>query len=965
MIKKTLSLCTLLFCFVSTFAQLSREAWVDSVFNALNTNRKIGQLFMLPVPTQGDAAALSEIRSKVKNEQVGGIILTGGNPLQLANQVRRFQEQTDIPLFVSQDAEGGLGMSIDSTITYPSPLVLGAIRNDSLLYELGKAIAQQLKMVGVNLSFAPTVEMNASTTLKYQSFGENKYRITNKAIAFMKGMTDEQVLACVKNFPVQSITITDVQKGWPIIQPTVDTAQVYTFRKLFENRLMGFVPGSTELPLFYTNMNLARKNNFTSQMLSSLFIGDWVKKNMNYQGLAFADLRNVPPIQEKNSEGLASLYALQAGNDIILYPKDINIAIRKIRRQVRRDKALEEQLNNSVKKILAAKYDAGLWRKNTINTDNLLLKLNSPQAHLLNKKLQQAAITVLKNSDNVLPVSVLDNKRFIYITSDTTQKPDELFHYVSRYIHADRYALHQQRELTALAAGKQPLTCIIGIYPQTPPEKLAELKKLLENFREHDVILCDFGNEEFLRTAAQYSTVVTAYTNTEEMLEAMPQVIFGGLTADAQLPMKISDQLQSGTGNIVPAINRLTYSTPEDAGMDSHILSKIDSIAKEAIRNMATPGCQVLVARNGKVIYDKSFGYLTYEKKTPVTENTIYDLASLTKVSATLQATMFMYEKGLIDLNKKASFYLPELRNSNKKDITIIDMLTHQAGLAPFIPLWPQTMKDTTFLPQFYSRKRDAAHPFPVAPGLYGSQAMKDSVWSWIIQSKMADKIPRTPYTYRYSDLGLMIMQHIAERVLNQPLDDFLAQNFYEPLGAYTTRFNPTDNQQLSVQAIAPTEFDKIYRKKLIAGTVHDERAAMMGGVSGHAGLFSSALDLAKLGQMLLQEGKYGGYQYYKPETVRTFATKMYKGRRAIGWDRPVQSEWNSPTSLTASPLTYGHTGFTGTCMWIDPEFNLVYIFLSNRVYPDRNTRLISSNIRSRIQDVIYQSIFNYCLHSQ
>ena len=250
MIKKTLSLCTLLFCFVSTFAQLSREAWVDSVFNALNTNRKIGQLFMLPVPTQGDAAALSEIRSKVKNEQVGGIILTGGNPLQLANQVRRFQEQTDIPLFVSQDAEGGLGMSIDSTITYPSPLVLGAIRNDSLLYELGKAIAQQLKMVGVNLSFAPTVEMNASTTLKYQSFGENKYRITNKAIAFMKGMTDEQVLACVKNFPVQSITITDVQKGWPIIQPTVDTAQVYTFRKLFENRLMGFLyqhePGTQE-----------------------------------------------------------------------------------------------------------------------------------------------------------------------------------------------------------------------------------------------------------------------------------------------------------------------------------------------------------------------------------------------------------------------------------------------------------------------------------------------------------------------------------------------------------------------------------------------------------------------------------------------------------------------------------------------------------------------------------------------
>jgi beta-N-acetylhexosaminidase len=963
MIKKTFSLFVFICCMVPVFAQLKKEAWVDSVFNSLNTNRKIGQLFMIQVPVQNDAASMSAIRAKIKNEQVGGLILTGGNPIGLAKLVREFQDDSDIPLLVSHDAEGGLGMSIDSTVAYPSPLVLGAIRNDSLLYELGKSIALQLKMVGVNLNFASTVELNSSPTLRYQSFGENKYRITGKAIAFMKGMTDQHVLTCVKNFPVQSITVSDVQKDWPVIVPTIDTAQVYTFRRLFENGLTGFIPGNKELPLFYTNMNLARKNNFSSQMLSSLFIGKWVKQNMNYQGLAFADLRNIPPINEKNSEGLPSVYALQAGNDIILYPEDINIAIRKIRRQVRRDKQLEAQLDNSVKKILAAKYDAGLSQKATIDTDNLLLRLNSPQAQLLNKKLQEAAITVLKNSNNVLPVSILDNKRFVYITSDTTQKPDVFFHYLSRYTHADRFTLHDLNELTRLAATSQRLTFIIGIYPQATLERLTVLQKLLELLKKHEVVLCDFGNEEFLRIAAQYPTVVTAYTNTPEMLEAMPQIVFGALPADAILPMKISDQLQTGAGSATPQISRLTYSIPEDAGMDSRLLCKIDSIAKEAIKNMATPGCQVLVARNGKVVYDKSFGYLTYDKRSPVTEQTIYDLASLTKVSATLQATMFMYEKGLIDINKKASVYLPELRNSNKKDITIIDMLTHQSGLAPFIPLWPQTMKDTTFLPQFYSRKRDAIHPFPVAPGLYGSQAMKDSVWSWIIQSKMADKPPRTPYPYRYSDLGLMIMQHIAEKVLNQPLDDFLAQNFYEPLGAYTTRFNPLDN--FSTQTIAPTEFDKIYRKKMIIGTVHDERAAMMGGVSGHAGLFSNAIDLAKLGQMLLQEGYYGGYQYYKPETVRFFSTKIYKGRRAIGWDRPVQSEWNSPTSLMASPLTFGHTGFTGTCMWIDPEFNLVYIFLSNRVYPDRSTRLNSANIRSRIQDVIYQSIFDYCTHSQ
>jgi CubicO group peptidase (beta-lactamase class C family) len=324
---------------------------------------------------------------------------------------------------------------------------------------------------------------------------------------------------------------------------------------------------------------------------------------------------------------------------------------------------------------------------------------------------------------------------------------------------------------------------------------------------------------------------------------------------------------------------------------------------------------------------------------------------------------MFMHEKGLIDIHKKVSVYLPELKRSNKKDMTIIELLTHQAGLAPFIPLWPQTVKDTTFLPQYYSHTRTAAYPLQVAPKLYTSYVMRDSIWSWVIQSKLNEKPPRTPYPYKYSDLSFMILQKLAERILNQPLEDFLHQNFYEPLGAYTTGFNPLE--RFPVQHIAPTENDKIYRRAMVAGTVHDERAAMMGGVSGHAGLFSTANDLAKLGQMLLQEGQYGGYQYYKPETVRLFADRTFKGRRGLGWDKPIQSDWSSPTSLSASPRTYGHTGFTGTCMWVDPEFDLVFVFLSNRVYPDRSSKLNSSNIRPRIQDVIYQAIFQYCANSQ
>lgn len=264
-------------------------------------------------------------------------------------------------------------------------------------------------------------------------------------------------------------------------------------------------------------------------------------------------------------------------------------------------------------------------------------------------------------------------------------------------------------------------------------------------------------------------------------------------------------------------------------------------------------------------------------------------------------------------------------------------------------------------MPEFYSRSQSNEYPYQVSNKLYASVAMRDSLWQWIIKAKVRDKISRTPYDYKYSDMGFYIMQHLAEKILNQPMEDFLQQNLYEPLGARTTGFLPL-NRFPPIQ-IAPTEDDKLFRRSLLIGTVHDQGAAMHGGVAGHAGLFSDAADLAKLGQMLLQEGEYGGIQYYKPETVRLFISKQFESsRRGLGWDKPVQSDWNSPTSIYASPKTFGHTGFTGTCIWVDPEFDLVYIFLSNRVHPSMtNNKLLTASIRSRIQDVIYQSIFSYC----
>lgn len=486
---------------------------------------------------------------------------------------------------------------------------------------------------------------------------------------------------------------------------------------------------------------------------------------------------------------------------------------------------------------------------------------------------------------------------------------------------------------------------------------------LQEPSSRQQIIVADFGCKIFEPYFDRFPAVITGYTDEKDIIGMIPQIIFGALPGEGELPVKYGEK-PSGTALKTRDLDRLEYSFPEDAGIDDETLQRIIDVANEAIASGSTPGCYVLVAKEGKVVYDRAFGHLTYDQKAPVTDETIYDLASLTKVSATLQAVMFIQERGLVDIYKKLSVYLPELKGTDKKDITIIDALTHQAGLTPFVPLWPLTVEGEgpalMPMPMYYSSQRNVSYPLQISPTLFGSNILKDSVWHWIVYSKMLEKPDRTPYPYRYSDLGFMMFKQLSERTLNQPMEDFLQQNLYEPLGAYSLGYTPLN--RFPADVIAPTELDTLFRKGLLVGTVHDERAAMLGGVSGHAGLFGTANDLSKLGQMLLQEGSYGGTKYYKPETVSLFTARQFaSSRRGLGWDKPVLSEWNSPTSRYSSPRTFGHTGFTGTCLWVDPEFNLVYIFLSNRVFPDRSDKLIQTNIRSRIQDVIYEAIFNFC----
>jgi CubicO group peptidase (beta-lactamase class C family) len=478
--------------------------------------------------------------------------------------------------------------------------------------------------------------------------------------------------------------------------------------------------------------------------------------------------------------------------------------------------------------------------------------------------------------------------------------------------------------------------------------------------QQTDVIITFYGNPYYLHYFENFENVVLAYEDDEASRKLVPQMLFGGLPFKGKLPVSAGNLFTEGSGTPINAVNRLSYSLPEDVGMDGRVLSKIDQVVKDAIGDKAFPGCQILVARKGEVVMHKSFGHLTYDNVRPVSNNTIYDIASITKVVATLQAIMFLEEKEMINLNDKVSMYLPELANTNKKDIIIKDVLLHQAGLQPYIPFWQRTVDKIGLMASFYSISPELNFQSQITPGIWSLNSLQDSIWRWSIDSNLLDKKKKNRYEYKYSDIGFYILKQLSEKLLNQPLNEFLAQNVYNPLGLTTMTYLPLC--KFSEENIAPTENDLYFRNSLICGTVHDQGAAMYGGIAGHAGIFSNANDLAVLMQMHLQKGVYGGTRYYLEQTIPKFTARQnQENRRGLGWDKPIVGETGGPTSRFASPKTFGHTGFTGTAVWVDPEFDLIYIFLSNRVYPDaNNAKLIKNNIRSKIQDIIYESMWNF-----
>ena len=941
--------------------------WADSVFQTMTVEERIAQLIMIPVYSNKDQIHIDSISSLVKNYNVGGLIFFQGGPVRQAHMTNRFQKESKIPLMVTIDAEWGLAMRLDSTVRFPYQMSLGGIEDENLIYEMGREIARHCKRLGIHVNFAPVVDINNNANnpvIGFRSFGEDKDNVTRKGLAYMKGMQDERVLANAKHFPGHGDTNVDSHYGLPVIhfsRHRLEEVELYPFRKLFDQGLGSVMVAHMNIPTLDTTQNLA-------STLSKPIVTDLLKNHMGYEGLVFTDALNMQGVAKFFPPGVVDVKALLAGNDMLLNTMDVKTTIAEIKKAIANDEITQEEIDRRVKKVLAAKYWLEMDSLAPIETENLIADLNSPQANYLNRKLTEASLTLLRNKEDILPIQNLQNHRIAALAIGTTEYTD-FQKSLQRYGNIDTLFLSPNASLSDMEILKERLKdyslVIAGVHKLQLRAGnnfgiTAEMNLFLKDLiNTQPTVVTVFGNiyslSKFEKLGNAHA-VIAAYQETELTQDVASQIIFGGVGAKGKLPVNVSNDFRLGDGLKTLGGMRMAYTVPEAVGLNSLDFNQIETLVEEAISQRAIPGAQVLVAKEGKVIYHKAFGHHTYDEERKVELNDIYDLASLTKISTSLAAFMKLKGEGKFDESKTLGTYLPMARGTNKEDLIYSDILTHQAGLYPWIPFWKETVRKSGKF-KWFTFKQDSSRRFPIrtADQLYIHRKYAAKIYKQILESPLNEE-----KKYVYSDLSFILAPKVIESITGEEFTTYLDNNIFNPLGAPKLTFNPY--LKFPLENIVPTEVDSLFRKQLLKGTIHDEGAAMFGGISGHAGLFGNANDLAKLLQLYLNDGTYAGEEIIKGNVVKEYSKCVYceEGNyRAMGFDRPNRPGDPTGNSAPGAPSTsFGHTGFTGTYGWIDPENELIYVFLSNRVYPTReNTTLYKLNTRTNIMQVVYDAI--------
>ena len=939
--------------------QLNQKKWVDSIYNSMTLKEKVGQLFMVDVFSSDPKSKNDKIDSLIKNQHIGGIIFSKGGPKRQAKLNNHYQNISKTPLIMAMDAEWGLAMRLDSTFAYPWNMTLGAITNNEIIYKIGKQIGEHTKRIGMHINFSPVVDINTNPNnpiIGNRSFGEDRDNVTEKALSYMRGIQSVGILANAKHFPGHGDTEKDSHKTLPTIsfsKKRLDSIELYPYKRLIEAGLSSVMIAHLNVP------SLELRANFPSS-LSKNIVTNLLQKDLEFNGLVFTDALNMKGASNFKKPGEIDLAAFLAGNDVLLISESIPKAQQLIMNAFNDGRIVEARLERSVKKILYAKYKVGLNKYQPVDMKNLVEDLNTPLDKVLYETAMKNALTVVKNKRLIVPVKKLANTRIAYVHFGD-DSGEYFLRQLQKYTKVDWIKAKTLDEYNKKL--KEYDLTIIGFHKSNvnpwKEYKFTELEltRLYEIARNNKVILDVFARPYSLldlNVTSNIEGIIMSYQNSKVSQELSAQLIFGAITAKGSLPVSIGEKFPLNTTNFTRNQNRLQYGTPESVGINSIKLNKIDSLATLGLIEDMMPGAQILVARKGKVIYHKTFGHHTQQKKIKVSKDDVYDVASLTKILATLPMIMELVDNGTINLNTKISELLPDYIGSNKEDITLQQMLSHYSRIKSWIPFYINTL-DSLKQPdiKYYSKNKSKKFSIQVANDLYVRNDIKDSIYLQIMESELYSKLK-----YKYSDLPYYILKEYLEDYYNKPMQNLVQQHFYKTLGANNTTYLPLE--KFPLDKIPPTEEDDYFRMQKIQGFVNDQGAAILGGVSGHAGLFSNANDIAKIMQMYLWKGSYGSITYLRPETLDLFNTCNYCDvdvRRGVGFDKP-QLEDVGPTCGCVSMDSFGHSGFTGTITWADPEEDIIYVFLSNRTYPDAtNRKIIKNNLRSDIQELIYQSI--------
>ena len=971
MLKKLLFI-SLLVIYVSTCGQnldplrtedyYAQEKWVDSILSSMTIDEKIGQLFMIQAYSNLDSVHENKIKEVIQKYHVGNLIFMQGTPIKQAQLTNTYQSLSEIPLMIGFDGEWGLDMRLQNTYRFPWNMTLGAIQDNTLIRKFGEHLGRHAKRIGIHVNFAPVVDINTNPLnpiIGNRSFGESKQNVTLKAIEFSQGMQSEGVLANAKHFPGHGDTATDSHLKLPVLnfnKERLDSIELYPYKRVFDAGMASVMTAHLSIPVLESNPKLPTS-------LSPKVVTDLLKEKLGFLGLIFTDGLNMKGAANYSSSAEINLAAIQAGNDVLLIPQDVPASINLIKNAIDSGVLSLDRIDESVRKILLAKYKVGLHLYKPIDTLNLIKDLNTIEDEVLHRELVKNSMTIIKNNKKTLPIQDLKKYENIAYVAMGDDHGDKFLETLNKYSKIQKVSSDNLNELINTLEDFDLV--IVGFHKSnTHPWKSFEFSNqelvwLHEISRKNTTILSVFASPYSLLNIKSFNnleSLLVAYQNSEISQVISAQTIFGAIEANGKLPVSIKNEFPVGTGIQTKKIQRLQYSIPESVGMSSQKLAKIDSVAALVLEEKMSPGLQVLVARKGVVVYEKSFGFHTDKKKIEVNNSDVYDVASLTKILASLPMLIKAEEENKIALSSTVRKILPKFKKSNKDTLTVREILSHYGQLKAWIPFYKLTQDSLTQknLKNFYSSKKSNNFTIKVAEDLYLNSSFKDSIFKQIRDAEQREKPG-----YKYSDLGYYIFKEALEKKYKKELDILVDEEFYKPLGANRMSYLPLSKFKKS--SIIPSEKDNYFRNQLLHGYVHDMGAAMLGGVGGHAGLFSNSNDIAKMMQLYLQKGFYGGKRYFDSETFDKFNKRYYsdeKVRRGLGFDKPQLDSTVMATCGCVSEESFGHSGFTGTYTWADPVSEIIYVFLSNRVFPTmENYGLVKENIRTKIQQIIQEAI--------